>query len=180
MPQTPSPPPSLMPHEEPLPPRYDLWTAAVFFCVGTAILWLCWQMPTYREQGEIYTAPGLVPALHGVIITVLSLWLGFRAIGRGALHAPREAAAPREGYSNTRLFLAAALCLVFAVGLVGQLPFWLAAAIFVFAFATLFEWQPGLAPRERARRMAIAAVTGLATGGIVVLVFERVFLVRLP
>jgi hypothetical protein len=38
MPET---PPSVMPHEEPLPPRYDLWTAAVFFCVGIAIIYLC-------------------------------------------------------------------------------------------------------------------------------------------
>jgi len=182
MPTPTQPSSTVMPHEEPLPPRYDLWTAAVFFCVGVAILYLCWQMPTYAEQqGKIYTAPGLVPAVHGVVITVLALWLGLRAIVRGALRpASGEAPKPREGYSNTRLFLAAALCLGFAVGLVGRLPFWLAAAIFVFAFTTLFEWQPGATPRERIRRLAVTAILGVATGVIVTLVFERGFLVRLP
>lgn len=182
MPQTPPPPPSVMPHEEPLPPRYDLWTAAAFFCVGVAILYLCWLMPTFREQqGQIYNAPGLVPALHGVVITGLSLWLGLRAIARGALQPRRdEPSPPREGYSNTRLFLAAAMCLVFAVGLVGRLPFWLAAALFVFAFTTLFEWRREEAGRERLRRLAIAAAMGVGTGVAVTLVFQRVFLVRLP
>ncbi len=180
MPQT--PPPSVMPHEEPLSPRYDLWTAAVFFCAGVAIIHLCWLMPTYREQqGQIYVAPGLVPALHGIVITGLSIWLGLRAIARGALRTgsgkPQK---PREGYSNTRLFLAAAMCLAFAVGLVGRMPFWLAAAIFVFAFTMLFEWQRDAPRRERLRRLAIAAALGISTGAVVTLVFERVFLVRLP
>jgi uncharacterized membrane protein len=72
------------------------------------------------------------------------------------------------------------LCLVFAVGLVGRLPFWLAAAIFVFAFTTLFEWQGGAALRERLRRLAIAAALGIGTGVLVTVVFQRGFLVRLP
>ncbi len=179
---TETPPSSVLPHEEPLPPRYDLWTAAVFFCIGVAIVWLAWQMPTYEEQqGKIYTAPGLVPALHGIVIAGLSLWLGLRAITRGALRAGRgQERPPREGYSDTRLYLAAALCLIFAVGLVGRLPFWLAAAIFVFSFTTLFEWQRGAPARERVRRLAIAAALGIGTGVVVTLVFERGFLVRLP
>jgi hypothetical protein len=174
--------PPTMPHEEPLPPRYDLWTAAAFFCIGVIILYLCWLMPTYREQqGPIYNAPGLVPSLHGVVITGLSLWLGLRAIARGALRAgDRGSGKQREGYSNARLAAAAALCLGFAVGLVGRLPFWLAAALFVFAFTSLFEWQSGVSARERIRRLAVAAVLGVGTGVLVTLVFERGFLVRLP
>lgn len=180
---TETPPPSLMPHEQPLPPRYDLWTAAVFFCVGVAIVWLAFLMPTYRDQqGPIYEAPGLVPTLHGIVVVVLSIWLGLRSVSRGALRTggadePRKS---REAYSNTRLVLAGLLCLVFAVGLVGQLPFWLAAAIFVFAFTSLFEWRAEAPIKERARRLAIAAVLGIGTGVAVTLVFQRAFLVRLP
>jgi putative tricarboxylic transport membrane protein len=175
-------PPTVLPHEEPLPPRVDLWTAAVFFTIGVAIIYASWLMPRFREQlGEIYTAPGLVPALYGTIIAVLGLWLAGRSIGRGALKA-REARARvgREGYSNARLVLAAALCLVFAVGMVSRLPFWLATAIFVFLFILLFEWRKGRAWRERTRPLISAALTAAVTGLLVVLVFERVFLVRLP
>ena len=172
----------MLPHEEPLPPRVDLWTAAVFFAIAIAILYASWLMPTYREQaGQLYTAPGLVPAFYGTIIALLSVWLGARSIGRGALRrglkTPRI---KREGYSDARLALATVLCLVYAVGLLGRMPFWLATAIFVFFFVMLFEWQRGEAWALRARRMAIAAALGVGTGWAVLYVFRDIFLVRLP
>lgn len=175
-------PPSVLPHEEPLPPRVDLWTAAVFLAVGVAIIYAAWVMPTFREQlGQAYTAPGLVPMLYGIVIAVLALWLAARSIGRGAFRrGEKSARTRREGYSNARLILAAALCLAFAVGMVSRLPFSIATAIFVFLFIMLFEWQKGQAWRQRARPMITAALTAAATGVLVVLVFERVFLVRLP
>jgi putative tricarboxylic transport membrane protein len=175
-------PQSVLPHEEPLPPRVDLWTAAVFFAVGVAIIYAAWRMPTFREQlGQIYTAPGLVPALYGTIIVVLALWLAARSIGRGALkRGEKHARQVPEGYSNLRLALAVALCCGFAVGMVGRLPFWLATAIFVFLFILLFEWRRDQPWRERAIRIASAALIGVGTGAAVMLVFTRVFLVRLP
>jgi hypothetical protein len=42
--------PSLLPHEQPLLPRKDLWTAAAFLVLGLAIVSLAWSMPTYKEQ----------------------------------------------------------------------------------------------------------------------------------
>ena len=78
--------PALLPHEEPMPPRTDLWTAAVFLVFGAAIVTLAWRMPTFVDQkGELYTAPGLVPGIYGTIIATLSCWLAVRSIRRGAL-----------------------------------------------------------------------------------------------
>ena len=176
------PAPSLLPHEEPLPPRIDLWIAVVFFVVGLAILALCLDMPTYREQqGEIFKAPGVVPGLYGVVIALLSIWLGYRALAAGALRAEANPPQPpREGYSNARLALAAALCVAFSVGLVGWLPFWMAAAVFVFGFTAIFEWRRGMALRERIVRLVSALAIGIGTGVSVMLVFEEIFLVRMP
>ena len=174
--------PSILPHEKPLPPRTDLWTAAVFLVLGVAIVALSWQMPTYTDQkGEIYTAPGLVPGLYGLIVCVLSVWLAMRSVRRGALAAalPGREVAP-EGTSNFRLALAAALCLIFCVGLIGRMPFWLAAANFVTAFIVLFEWRREEPFERRATKIGIAVLQGVLTGIAVVLVFERVFYVRLP
>lgn len=173
---------SVLPHEQPLPPRVDLVTAAVFFAAGVAVIYAAWLMPRFEEQlGQIYTAPGLVPALYGTVIAVLALWLAARSIGRGALaRGGAGTRARREGYSNARLALAAVLCLAFAVGMVGRLPFWLATAIFVFLFILLFEWRAGQPWRERLRPIATAALLAGATGALVMLVFQRVFLVRLP
>ncbi len=173
---------SVLPNEAPLPPRVDLVTAAVFFAVGIAIVYASWRMPTFYEQlQQTYTAPGLVPALYGIVIVLLAIWLAARAIGSGALRRGDERMrAPREGYSNLRLALATALCLAFAVGMVGRLTFWLATAIFVFLFILLFEWRKDQPWRERAIRIASAALIGGGTGAAVVLVFTRLFLVRLP
>lgn len=174
--------PSILPHEQPLPPRVDLWTAAVFLLLGLAIAALAWRMPTFTEQkGEIYTAPGLVPGLYGLVICVLSVWMAVRSLQRGAL-APGAARreSPAEGTSNLRLALAAALGLIFCVGLIGRMPFWLAAAIFVTAFIVLFEWRPGDAWSMRATRFGTALLQGAVTGVLVMLVFEKIFYVRLP
>jgi Tripartite tricarboxylate transporter TctB family len=173
---------SLLPHEEPLPPRLDLWVGAIFLLLGLAICSLAWQMPTYREQkGEIYTAPGLVPLLYGLVICSLSIWLALRSIRRGALGArPPNGEASPQGTSNLRLALAAALGLLFCVGLIGRMPFWLAAAIFVTTFIILFEWREGEAWSRRARHISTALMQGAITGIAVVLVFEKIFYVRLP
>jgi len=173
---------SVLPHEQPLPPRTDLWTAAAFLVLGMGIAAVAWQMPTFKEQkGEIYTAPGLVPGLYALVICTLSVWLAVRSLRRGALSGPAPArAAAAEGTSNVRLALAAALCLVFCVGLIGRMPFWLAAAIFVAAFIALFEWRAGEPAGRRLARIGTALLQGALTGIAVTLVFERVFYVRLP
>jgi hypothetical protein len=173
---------SVLPHEQPLPPRTDLWTAAVFLLLGVAIAVNCWGMPTFKEQkGEIYTAPGLVPGLYGLVICTLSIWLAVRSLRRGALsgEASGREAAP-EGTSNVRLALAAALGLIFCSGLIGRMPFGVAAAIFVAAFIVLFEWRRGETASRRLARIGTAVLQGALTGIVVVLVFERVFYVRLP
>jgi hypothetical protein len=171
----------LLPHEERLPPRTDLWVAAGFLVFSAAILTLTLRMPTYTDQGgQIYTAPGLVPSFYGVIIGLLSVWLAARAIRAGALRSAGSGERRETGNSNARFALAAGLGVVFIVGLIGRMPFWLAATIFVTAFIAGFEWRPGLEPKARARSLAVALAIGLCTGILVTLVFERAFLVRLP
>ena len=174
--------PSLLPHEEPLPPRWDLYIAAAFLSLGIAIIAGAAAMPTFYERlQQTYTAPGLVPALHGAVIGLLAIWLASRAVARGALRqAPADTTEPRVGYSNFRLAVAALLCLAFAAGMVGRLPFWFATGLFVFAFTVLFEWQEGVAWRERLRPLATAAAVAAGTALAVTLVFEKLFLVRLP
>lgn len=179
MAETPTP---LLPHEEPLPPRTDLWIAAGFLLLSATVLTLSVRMPTYGDQGgPIYTAPGLVPSFYGVVIGVLSLWLGLRALRGGALAPGAPLGSRREtGNSNARLALAAGLGVFFVVGLIGRMPFWLAASIFVALFIIAFEWRPGLPRAARIRAVATALAQGLVTGALVTLVFERLFLVRLP
>src|SRR4051812_12438624 len=171
----------LLPHEGRCPPRSYLWIAAGFFVFSAAILVLAFRIPTYADQGgEIYTAPALVPSFYGVVIGLLSLWLAARALRGGALAPDIPHQRPDSGNSNLRFALAAGLGVLFIVGLIGRMPFWIAAAIFVTLFVAAFEWRPGLEPKARAKSLAVALVEGVLTGIAVTLVFERVFLVRLP
>ena len=78
-----------------------------------------------------------------------------------------------------RVAIATALALVYTLGLVGHVWFPAATVLFVFAFMMVFGVSPE-GPRPLARRAAIAAVTAIATAAAVSLVFEQVFLVRLP
>jgi len=171
---------SILPHEKPLPPRVDLWTGAAFLALGLAILALAVQMPTFKEQkGEIYTAPGLVPGIYGLVISALSVWLIVRSRQRSRAGELVQSEAA-DGSSNLRLAMAAALGLIFCVGLIGRMPFWAAASTFVTAFIALFEWRSGDAWSRRAVRLGTAVLQGLITGAAVSLVFEKLFYVRLP
>jgi putative tricarboxylic transport membrane protein len=173
--------PGILPHEKPLPPRVDLWTGAAFLALGLAIVALAAQMPTFKEQkGEIYTAPGLVPGIYGLVISALSVWLIVRSVRRSRSAEPIATGAAPEGTSNLRLALAAGLGLVFCVGLIGRMPFWAAAATFVTAFIALFEWRRDDTWPRRLLRLGTAALQGLVTGTAVALVFEKLFYVRLP
>ncbi len=170
----------LLPHERPLAPAVDLAVAAAFFAFSAGIIGVGLSMPNYADQGgAIYQAPGFVPIFYGVVMGALSLWLAARSIGRRPHWSP-EADEGREGNSPGRLILAAGLGILFVVGLLGRMPFWLATAIFVGLFVMAFEWQLGAPLKARLRTLAIAIVLGLATGAAITLVFSRVFLVRLP
>ena len=72
--------------------------------------------------------------------------------------------------------------LLYAGVLVGHgLPFWLATFVFVAGFIFWFDRERQAAlGRTVAKQAALAAVYGACTSAVVTLVFEHVFLVRLP
>ena len=156
-------------------PRADLVTSAALMAFGAAVVVLALGMPTFAEQsGTGLTAPGIVPGFYGVVIAALAGMLALRTLKR----TDRRPAAADTGNDSGRLALAAGLVLVYAGGLVGRLPFWLATALFVALFVAAFEWPRG--PTGRPRRLVEAALIGLGTGVAVTLLFQGVFLVRLP
>lgn len=162
---------------ERIDPRVDLAVAIFFFVLGAAIFLQAWNMPTFRERGgDVFTAPGIVPGFYGLVISLLAALLGWRAIGRRrrGLGATSQESAT-AGLSGLALVIA--LCLIYAVVLVTRLPFWLASALFVTAFVLIFEWS---GKTDRKRLVATAAAIGLGAGLAVSLVFEKLFLVRLP
>ncbi|MGE0715393.1 MAG: tripartite tricarboxylate transporter TctB family protein [Alphaproteobacteria bacterium] len=172
-------------HQRPPPsPRTDLATAAVLLVFALAVIRMAVAMPTFTDRGgDPFTAPGIVPGFYGIVLAGLAIVLAVRSVLRGALGpgGGAERAAPgAAATSPIRLAAAVFLSLAFSLGLIGSLPFWAAAALFVTAFVAIFEWNDTDSPGRRRRRLATAALLGIATGVAVTLVFEKLFLVRLP
>jgi hypothetical protein len=143
--------------------KSDLVQGAAWTLVGGAIVYASWSMDRLERLGApAYSAPGLVPGLLGLVIVALGVALVLRS-------RPQPALALRWG--NTPLVLA--LCLGYAIGLIGRVPFWLATFVFVSAFIAIFEYPSR-------RRMALAPLYGAATSLLVTYLFQAVFLVRLP
>lgn len=155
--------------------RSDVLGGAGWMAFGAAVCLGAWRMDRFDTMGAtLYTMPGFMPALVGALLVALGAALAWRGL-RAGTPAPASGAA-REPVLSRRVLGMLALCLAYAAGLVGHVPFWLATALFVSVFTWVFT-PPGPSPW---RRLLGAAATGALTSLAVVLVFEQVFLVRLP
>ena len=162
--------------------RADLITGAVFAALGIAVLVESWNMPRLEERSiNPWTVPGLVPGLLGVVIAMLGFILAVRSVLAGGMRPVSADADPAEARAGRyRFWLCLVLCLVYAVLLVGRLPFWLATGLFVFAFIAAFEWRSDDPPRPRTVKLATAGVVAVLCTVTVSYSFEYLFLVRLP
>lgn len=96
----------------------------------------------------------------------------------GGVPVPTEPEPVAHGYRRLAWILG--LSLVYAAGLVGRMPFWLATFLYVFSAIVVFERPEHTNPRRTVTRIAIAAVIAGATAWAVPFVFEKIFLVNLP
>jgi hypothetical protein len=151
--------------------RADRLGGAAWMALGVAMVAGAWQMDRFTSMGgTVYTAPGLVPGFYGLLLIVLGAVLAWRSVRAGTAAQPQA-----EPLLNGRIGLMLLLSLGYAAVAVGRLPFGPSTAVFVTAFCWLFDDQP-----SKVRRGVTAGLAGVLTAVIVVLVFERVFLVRLP
>jgi hypothetical protein len=129
------------------------------------------------------TVPGLLPGLLGIAMILLGGIMALRSWRRGAFTLPLPAATPHQREERRRVAIAVALCCGYGIVLVGHgIPFWLASSLYVTASILLFQ-RIGADPADRrltARAWAKAVTIGVAASVITWLVFEQVFLVRLP
>jgi hypothetical protein len=149
----------------------DLRGGAAWIAFGLAILIGAWRMDRFEAMGAtLYTAPGLVPGIFGLLLIVLGGVLAVRGWRRaradGATSAP---------LFNRRIAITLVLTLGYAAVLVGRVPFTAATAAFVALFTWVFAADGPLW-----RRIGVALLSGVLTAVAIVLVFERIFLVRLP
>lgn len=156
--------------------RSDLWGGAGWVLFGLLIVAGSVRMDRFEAMGaQLYTMPGFVPGIIGAVVALLGLLLMLR----GGLRRAREAGAasePAEPLLNRRIVITMLLSVFYAGLLIGRAPFWLVTALFVAAFVATF------APPEQSlpRRLGVALIAGVLTSAVVTVVFQQVFLVRLP
>jgi hypothetical protein len=165
-------------------PRADFVASIVWIAFGVAIVAGSLKMDRLERFGAtFYTAPGLVPGVLGGMIALLGAILLVRSLRRGAVATFGEPwSLSAEGRTTLwRATIATALSLVYTLLLVGRgLPFWAVTVAFVFTFMLVF-YVPECRARGQARRgVAMAVIVAIVTSATVTLVFERIFLVRLP
>lgn len=162
--------------------KADLLTGLVLMALGAAAIVGGLTMDRL-EIRQIHPAsiPGLVPTILGGALAVAALALVLRAVKRlKATDRDAQVEAKGEPTSIAGLALVLLLTVGYAVGLVGNVPYEVATGVFVFLFIAIFEWQPDAPPRVRLVRLATALLQAVLVAAIVSLVFEYLFLVRLP
>lgn len=157
--------------------RAELADAVFWTALGAAVLVAAWRMDRLTSLGiNPLSAPGVVPGLLGALMMLFGAALGLRAMrAREASHA----AVAGTGRA-ARTACALALCIGYAAGLLGRgLPFWLTSAAFLFVAIFVFRILDGDAG-PRWRTAVESAAIALAAAGAIALVFQQLFLLRLP
>src|SRR5438552_7627239 len=169
--------------DERMPPRSDMADAIGWMALGIAILVASVSMDRLESQHiNPYTVPGLLPGLLGIAMMLLGGVLAVRSWERGALSQPRMPATD-EREERRRVLIVIALCTGYGVVLIGHgIPFWLASTIYVSGTIIVMQ-RISRDPQERQltpRMLLKAGVIGAASSVITQLVFQEVFLVRMP
>lgn len=159
--------------------RSDLLGGAGWAGFGLLIVAEALRMDRFTSMGaSLYTMPGFVPGIIGSLIVLLGGVLMLRGWRRQkAGHAVNTGDdGQAQPVVNRRIAITLALSLLYAGALLGRAPFWLVTALFVAAFTWLFS-PAEHTPRQR---LVSALIAGALTSAVVTVVFQYVFLVRLP
>ena len=169
---------------EDITPRSDFRGGVAWMVFGAAVLVASITMDRLEQQHiNPYTVPGLLPGLLGIGMLLLGAILALRSWRRGALvqAVPPFTALQRE--TRKRVWMVIALCSVYSVVLIGHgLAFWIASTLFVTGTILIMQ-RMSRDPDERRltpRLWTQAIVIGLGSAVVTQLVFQELFLVRLP
>ena len=156
----------------------EAYFAVGWIVFGAAVLAGAWRMDRLESlRINPWSAPGLMPGVLGALMLVFGAALALRAFRERTPQAGTDAAQP------SRVTLALVLCFGYAAGLLGHgLPYWLASAAFLFIAICAFRWLDRDAETwTRPARLALSsAAIAIGAALAIGLLFEQVFLVRLP
>jgi len=166
----------------------------IWVAFGIAVVYGAWAMDRLESLGiPLATAPGVVPGLLGIAFIIFGSILLVRhepgagdipepAIPASAAAAdPVAATAHGDEFDWRRVALSWLLCVTYGgVLLGGGLPYWALTACFLFLHILLLDETDRVPASPTLRRLGIAALVSPTVATVVMLTFERIFLVRLP
>lgn len=165
-------------------PRQDLLGGLGWTALGIAVLAGSLAMDRLERQGvNPYTVPGLLPGLLGIAMILLGGILALRSWRRGALRQPVIAPTADQREAGRRVWIVIGLCVGYGVVLIGHgLPFWLASSLYVSGSILILRRMSRVEHERRLplRSWATALVIGVASSVITQVVFQELFLVRMP
>lgn len=163
--------------------KADFITALFLSFLGLAVLIISLGMPNFRNLGaNPYSAPGIVPAFLGVVLFILGMVLLIRSISRKGYYIkfsfPGIILLFKQS-SVKRLIIALILSLMY-VFLLGKINYFILSFsyIFIFILAYEFNFQEGILTQKTT--FIWAFVEAFFISGSIALVFQYLFLVRLP
>ncbi|TXT46194.1 MAG: hypothetical protein FD137_1293 [Spirochaetes bacterium] len=163
--------------------KADFVTSVVLIALGLAIIVLSLQMPTMADRNQsVFSAPGVVPGFIGVMLTLLSGSMFLRSLKRKALQEVKAGLAPSDVLvqkSTRRILTTIVMCSLYAL-LLGRVWFPIPTFAFIFIFIVLFEYDKSSSFSSQRKKIIVAATIALATTALVMLVFQKLFLVNLP
>jgi hypothetical protein len=165
-------------------PKADFVVSLLLMGFGVWIVIHSFQMPRFEELGaNPFSVPGIVPAILGTIIFLLSFIVFIRSLTRKGYRLGLNRAILTEFFRNAsmkRMLLTILVCIVYGIVLVGRINYYLATFVFVLVFVALFQYRPGEGFLAQRKTLVLSFVQALLTAGIVGVVFRYLFLVDLP
>lgn len=161
-------------------PAADRVTAAILFALGAGMSYGGYVMDRL-EIRQIHPAsiPGLVPIILGLVLMLCAVLLANGTRRSTPQEASAPAATTEDGQSFSNFAFTALWCGVYALGMVGRMPFWAATAIFIFGFSGWFL-IPAVQGSSRLRHAVLLVLFAGIMAVSISALFRYGFLVRLP
>ena len=159
--------------------KADFYTSIILMVLGITATVMALRMPVISNR---YSAPGILPMILGIIITVLSFIIFVRSLARSKGRIGISGSSVKNLFADIgvrRIIATTALCLAYAL-LLGKIWFPLLTFLFVFSFIIFFEYERKEPLKPQIKKVLMAALVALITSVSITLVFEELFFVRLP
>ncbi len=163
--------------------KADFLTSVFLILFGLIIFIVSVRMPTFRELGaNPYSAPGIIPAILGIILSFMGVILFIRSIIRKGYKIRLSYRAIKRFFKSASIkrLLIALFLSVFYVILLGEINYFLLTTIYIFIFILAFELKIRKSTFSQGKTLIFAIFEAVFIAGSIAFVFRYLFLVRLP